>query len=248
MNRRIGLNTILAFVAALAIPGPVLAQGDLLQSMRQGGSWIEIPIEGGWGRLQTEIVPTFGLAVTGCFNVWWGHSGEWQVEVREPMNGGRLEAMAAPGEGVPFSYRTGPRSRLDVRVRWSEPRDTTLIVWVGFERVASTEMDSCTPVYGTGQANATSREPRQNAPASAPAPGDPRRSQRNAAVRRTGTASSARSRSLGTWWMTPRRVSVVQGLGRRGLAPWTHAGMTPKSQATRQKSAGGLASGGSGPG
>jgi hypothetical protein len=170
VNRPIGLQTTLAFIAALAIPGPVLAQGDLLHSMRQGGSWVEIPIEGGWGRLQTEMVPTFGLTVTGCFNVWWGHSGEWHVAVREPMNGGRLEATAAPGEGVPFSYRTGPRSRLDVRVRWSEPRDTTLIVWVGFERVASAGTDSCMPVYGAGWTDALAREPRPNPPASATAP------------------------------------------------------------------------------
>jgi hypothetical protein len=209
VNRQIGLNTTLAVLTALTMPGPVLAQGDLLQSMRQGGSWVEIPIEAGWGRLQSEIVPTLGLTVTGCFNVWWGHSGEWRVEIREPLNGGRLEAMVAPGEGVPFSYRTGPRSRLDVRVRWSEPRDTTLIVWVGFERVASTEMDSCTPVYGTGRTNAVLRRHRQNSPPSATVPADPRRSQRNGAVRRTGSVSSARAQRLSTWWMPPRVVSEV---------------------------------------
>lgn len=141
------LLTLAFGMAATLLPAPAHAQaaGDLLRSIRQGGSWISIPVSDGSGTLRTDTVPTLGITLAGCLNVWGGHSGEWTIEARDPVNGGRLEATARPGEGVPFSYRTGLRSLLDVRVRWSEPRDTTLLVWVGLEGAGR---DACAPVYG----------------------------------------------------------------------------------------------------
>jgi hypothetical protein len=41
-------------------------------------------------------------------------------------------------------------AQLDVKVRWSEPRDTTLLVWVGLDRPGRPKGDSCEPVYGSG--------------------------------------------------------------------------------------------------
>jgi|GEM_PF-442791 len=139
----------LAAVVGLAVPAAAQAQ-DLIQSIRQGGGWIEIPIEGGTGSVRTEAVPTFGLTVSGCANVWPGHTGEFNVQARDLLNGGRLAAVMTPGKGVPFSYRTGLRTSLDVRVRWSEPRDTTLLIWVGLEGTGASRGNPCAPVYGTG--------------------------------------------------------------------------------------------------
>lgn len=142
---------LMALAMGPLLPGAVQAQGDLLQSIRQGGGWVEIPISGGSGKLQTEAVPTLGLTITGCMTVWPGHSGVWSLEARDRVNGGRLDVTASPGEGVPFSYRTGLRSLLDVQVQWSEARDTTLILWVGLEGTTRTPRDACAPVYGNGE-------------------------------------------------------------------------------------------------
>lgn len=146
-------TAVLAAATALLLlpaPGRSQAGADLLQSLRQGGGWVSIPITGGQGALRTDTVPTLGVTLAGCLNVWGGHSGEWTIRARDPVNGGRLDATAVPGEGVPFSYRTGLRSLLDVEVRWSEPRDTTLLVWVGLEGVGRRNRDACAPAYGEG--------------------------------------------------------------------------------------------------
>ncbi len=140
---------LLTLAASLALPCDARAQsGELLEGLRQGGGWVEIPISGGTGTFSTEVLPTLGLTVAGCLNVWWGHSGRWYFDARDPVNGGRLNLNATPGEGVSFSYRTGLRSSLDLRVRWSEPGDTTLVVWVGVDPIGSSRRDACEPVYG----------------------------------------------------------------------------------------------------
>ncbi|MDT8342431.1 MAG: hypothetical protein RQ751_13035 [Longimicrobiales bacterium] len=136
---------------ALTLVRPGAADGqkadDLFERVRQGGGWVAIPIRAGSGSIRTDTVPTLRLTLSGCVQVWPGHSGEWTFEARDPVNGGRLDATAVPGEGVPFSYRTGMRSLLDLQVRWSEPRDTTLLVWVGIRGI-SRERDACEPTYG----------------------------------------------------------------------------------------------------
>jgi len=55
-----------------------------------------------------------------------------------------------PGEPVEFSYTTGTLSRLTVEARWSEARDTTLLVWIGLETRTPRRPDACVPVYGNG--------------------------------------------------------------------------------------------------
>lgn len=137
-----------ALAGLLVLPAGLHAQaGALLQSLRQGGGWVAIPVEDGAGTLLTDTVPTLGLTLDGCVTVWPGHSGQFRIEARDGVGGGRLEADARPGEGVPFTYTTGMRSRLDVRVRWSEPRDTTLLVWVGLEGMGLRQRDACEPRY-----------------------------------------------------------------------------------------------------
>ena len=78
--------------------------------------------------------------------IWPGHSGSWTLEVTDTYGNGRLEARARPADDIPFTYDTGLLAQLEVDVRWSEPRDTTLLVWVGL-RSARNARNPCEPVY-----------------------------------------------------------------------------------------------------
>lgn len=147
------ISTLTAgFILALTslLPSPAGAQSvrDLLASVQRGGGWVSVPIEDGVGKLSTATLPTAGLTVAGCVQVWEGHSGEWQIEARDRLGDGRLEMSAAPGESVPFSYTAGLRSQLEVDFAWSEPRDTTLFLWVGLARPNQAASATCQPVDG----------------------------------------------------------------------------------------------------
>lgn len=144
------LAAVLTVQLGIPVAGSAQSPLELLRSIRQGGAWISIPVTGGEGRLTTDTVTTLGVRLDGCLTVWGGHSGSWTLDARDPVNGERLDAVALPGQGVRFNYQTGPRSQVDVRVRWTEPRDTVLLVWVGLERENSPR-DACTPVYGSGR-------------------------------------------------------------------------------------------------
>ena len=144
---------VLAFLALvpLAHPGDLQAQGllELLQSIRQGGGWVSIPVAGGEGSLRTVAVPVGGLSLSGCVQVWVGNSGRWSLRAQDVLSDERLDVSVVPGESTPFSYAPGPRSQLQVDVRWSEPRDTTLFLWIGLETPNQGERDPCKPVYGS---------------------------------------------------------------------------------------------------
>jgi hypothetical protein len=145
------LLAVLGLAAAITLPAPTHAQAaaELVQTIRAGGGWVAIPISRGRADLSSDTVPTLGLTLTGCFTVWGGHSGEWSFAARDGISGERLDAVASPGEGVPFSVDTGMQSHLDLQVRWSEPRDTVLQLWVGLE--VPQRPDACTPTYGDGR-------------------------------------------------------------------------------------------------
>jgi len=83
--------------------------------------------------------------------IWPGHSGSWSLEVTDTYGNGRLETRARPADDIPFTYDTGMLAQLEVDVRWSEPRDTTLLVWVGLQS-ARGDRDPCEPVYQTTNA------------------------------------------------------------------------------------------------
>jgi hypothetical protein len=147
------LPLVLLAAFALLVPGQARAQTifDLLASVRQGGGWVNIPIEDGRGSVRTPALPTAGLELTGCVRVWPGHTGRWELEAHDTRGGGSLRARSvAADEPVPFVYETGSWAQLDVRVRWSEPRDTTLVLWIGLERRGSARADPCEPVYRSG--------------------------------------------------------------------------------------------------
>jgi hypothetical protein len=139
------LVPLLLFVPAAARGQSLL---DLLAGIRQGGGWLDIAIERGRGSLVSATLPTAGLDVSGCLRVWGGHSGTWDIRVRDLQGTGRLETVALPDQPVRFAYATGALAQLDLKVQWSEPRDTTLVVWVGVGRGGGAgARDPCQPVY-----------------------------------------------------------------------------------------------------
>lgn len=144
------LARLLLPLGALAAATPSLRGQsvlDLLQSVRQGGGWVAIPIRSGVGEVRTMPVPALGLSLVGCMRVWHGHSGRWVIEARDLLGDGRLTADVAADEPVPFSYRPEGPAQLEARFRWSEPRDTTLVLWIGLSP-GPTSTDTCAPVYG----------------------------------------------------------------------------------------------------
>ena len=147
-------KTLIAFVLILAALLPTRGSAQslvgLLQTLRDGGAWVSIPIDDGVGSLSTEALPTLGMTLRGCAQVYGGHSGRWAIQARDSLGGGRLDVDVGPGEPVEFSYTTADRSQLTVEARWSEPRDTTLLVWIGLETRNPRRPDACIPVYGKG--------------------------------------------------------------------------------------------------
>jgi len=151
------LARVLLPLGALAV-GTSSLQGqsvlELLQSVQQGGGWVAIPIRSGVGEVRTVAIPNLGLSLVGCMRVWHGHSGRWHIEAQDLLGDGRLTADVGADEPVPFSYRPGGPSQLEARFRWSEPRDTTLVLWVGLS-TGPTSRDTCAPVYGDAAGGGT---------------------------------------------------------------------------------------------
>jgi hypothetical protein len=87
------------------------------------------------------------LTIAGCVQVYAGHSGRWDIVARDSLGDGRMEAEVIGGEPVPFRYEARERAQLTVEARWSEPRDTTLLLWVGLHTPGRTR-DVCEPAYG----------------------------------------------------------------------------------------------------
>lgn len=136
-------------LAALMASGTaeVRAQGiqEILTTIRNGGGWVSIPIERGHGTYRTLPLPTMGMSLTGCVNLWGGHSGLWEIRARDTVAEDSLTMAPAPGQGVRFAHEFGLRSQLEFDFQWSEPRDTTLFLWVGLDREDDGPEEACTP-------------------------------------------------------------------------------------------------------
>jgi hypothetical protein len=141
---------VLTLVAFLPTRVSAQSMADLFQTLLDGGTWVSIPIQGGAGSVNTKPLPTLGMTLRGCAQVYWGNSGKWAIQARDSLGGGTLDVEVEAGEPVEFSYTTGQRSQLTVEARWSEARDTTLLVWIGLETPSSRGRDACSPVYGKG--------------------------------------------------------------------------------------------------
>ena len=122
--------------------------GQILMGMSQGGGWVGIPISSGKGSFSTVTVPTAAMSVAGCVNVWWGHSGTWKIHAHESVLGSNLRIEAEPGVGVPFEHDFGMTAQVDIQFEWSEPRDTTLLLWIGLDPTLETPEAACEPDHG----------------------------------------------------------------------------------------------------
>ena len=148
-------SLVLVAAALIAAPAQASAQDqagvtDVLSGLRSGGGWVGIPIVAGEGSFSTVRVPTMALSIAGCVNVWYGHSGSWEIEAREQVLGSVLRIDAEPGIGVPFEHDFGMQAQVDIDFRWSEPRDTTLMLWVGVDLAGEGGEAVCDPDYGDG--------------------------------------------------------------------------------------------------
>ena len=137
-------------IAAFVAPAPGSAQSitEFIAGLREGGGWIQIPIENRHGTFSTFTLPTAAMSVSGCVNVWYVHSGTWEIEARESVLGSVLRIEAEPGRGVPFEHDFGMTAQVDFDFRWSEPRDTTLFLWVGLDRTGAGAESVCDPPVG----------------------------------------------------------------------------------------------------
>jgi len=138
----------LSLIAALATGTQAAsAQGvpEILATIRNGGSWVSVPIEHGHGTVSTIMLPTMGLKLSGCIHVWEGHTGEWQIHARDTIAQDSLRLTSRPGQGVRFTHEFGLRSQIEFDFEWSEPRDTTLFLWVGVDRPDDGPDEACTP-------------------------------------------------------------------------------------------------------
>lgn len=134
-------------VLVLTLPSPARGQAiaQVMTGIRDGGGWIAIPIVKGHGTFSTVTLPTAAMSLSGCVNVWYGHSGAWVIGAHERVLGSRLTIEAEPGVGVPFDHDFGMTAQVDFDFRWSEPRDTTLMLWVGLDGRGQTDRDPCDP-------------------------------------------------------------------------------------------------------
>jgi hypothetical protein len=88
------------------------------------------------------------MSIAGCVNVWWGHSGTWEIRAHERVLGSNLRIDAVPGEGVPFEHDFGMTAQVEIEFEWSEPRDTTLMLWVGLDPTLEAPEETCEPPQG----------------------------------------------------------------------------------------------------
>lgn len=143
---RAGLLALLILTGPLART-PASAQGvpEILATIRNGGSWVSVPIEHGHGTVSTIMLPTMGLKLSGCIHVWEGHTGQWEIRARDTIAQDSLHLTSQPGQGVRFAHEFGLRSQIEFDFQWSEPRDTTLFLWVGVDRADDGPDEACTP-------------------------------------------------------------------------------------------------------
>jgi len=147
--RLAALSLVVAAVLGSS-PAPGHAQAisgiqEVMATIRRGGGWVSVPIEAGHGTVSTMLLPTMGLTLSGCINVWAGHSGRWAIRAHDTIADDSLAVTSEPGRGVRFEHEFGLRSQLEFDFEWSEPRDTTLYLWVGLDREDDGPDAACRP-------------------------------------------------------------------------------------------------------
>lgn len=133
--RAVGTTALTAVAFVALSPSSAVAQrvSEIMSGIRDGGGWVSVPIENGEGSYSTVRLPTGRMTLSGCVHVWPGHSGTWTIEAEERVQETTISIEAEPGVAVPFRHTFGMQARIDFDFRWSEPRDTTLFLWVGLD-------------------------------------------------------------------------------------------------------------------
>lgn len=148
MHRVSTLLVIACLATTVRAEGQVVS--EVMSGIQNGGGWVEVPIQNGLGSMSTMTLPTIGLTLAGCITVWPGHSGSWVLGAHDRVSDATLELTAEPGVGELFSHTFGLQAQIDFDFRWSEARDTTLLMWVGLNRGGEGEDQSCEPRYAGG--------------------------------------------------------------------------------------------------
>lgn len=161
---------IAAAVLCFAPAAGAQSMGEILEAVRSGGGWVAVPVEDGRGALETSTVPIGGLPFRGCTRLWTGHSGSWTIRAEDVIAERTMEVTMAPGDAVRFRHQPRSRAKLRVDVAWSEPRDTTLFLWVGLGDGSAGTDDPCEP---RGRGEVGDADP-SAPPARTSRPGEPR--------------------------------------------------------------------------
>jgi hypothetical protein len=148
--RALFVGSLLVSLVAFPMSGNAQTVSEVMAGLRNGGGWVAIPIAGGEGTVRSMTMPTAGLSLSGCINVWPGHSGQWEIRAHDRVADKTTELDATPGVGVPFSHDFGLTAQVDFRFHWSEARDTTLMMWVGLGNGGEGSEDACEPKYPNG--------------------------------------------------------------------------------------------------
>jgi hypothetical protein len=92
----------LALTLTAFLPTPLSGQDmvDLLHALQEGGTWVGIPIVDGIGSVSTVTLPTLGMTLRGCGQVYGAHTGLWAIQARDSLGRGRLNVEVEPGEPV----------------------------------------------------------------------------------------------------------------------------------------------------
>ena len=148
--RALFVGSLLLSLVTSPAAGKAQTVSEVMAGLRNGGGWVAIPIAAGEGTIRSMTIPTGGLNLSGCINVWPGHSGEWQIRAHDRVGDKTTELNATPGVGVPFSHGFGLTAQVDFDFHWSEARDTTLMMWVGLGIGGESSEEPCEPKYPTG--------------------------------------------------------------------------------------------------
>ena len=136
---------ILLTAILLIAPDSTEAQGltDVTTSIRDGGGWVAMAIEGGEGSYSSVRLPTLNLKLNGCVTVWDKLSGSWEIEATETVTGNEANivfvAFASADAGNELAVS-------DDRARYIEVTQAR-IGYCGFPHLSSS---ACIHGYDTG--------------------------------------------------------------------------------------------------
>ena len=105
---------------------------EKLEAMALKGSFdddISVPVKNGHGTVSTSKT-TFGITMEGHFEIKSPDNGTWTLVVKDGKNTIINKSGVKKGEQIPFKYHTGFKISMHFDAKWSEIKDTTLIIHV----------------------------------------------------------------------------------------------------------------------